>query len=145
MLNMDQRSSNRHYHLKKKFVVFKTKQLSDGRPTTGSLKLYIIAFLVEQLFTSQHHTWYTLIQWNCCWHSIDYAKHSQLEFGVYSQTNEQHDNLMITRKVGAIAVRPSGNKQGGYYWTELLITADVIERIHYLDQMIPVWSTKRRG
>jgi Reverse transcriptase (RNA-dependent DNA polymerase) len=78
--------------------------------------------------------------------SIDYAKHCQLEFGSYVQTHEEHDNSMATRTIGAIALRPSGNEQGSYYffslstgrvlnrnhWTELPMPAEVIDRIHAL-------------
>jgi hypothetical protein len=75
---------------------------------------------------------------------LDYAKHCQLEFGSYVQTHEEHDNSMATRTTGAIALRPTGNDQGGYYffslntgrvlnrnrWTMLPMPADVIDRVH---------------
>jgi hypothetical protein len=50
---------------------------------------------------------------------IDDVKHCKLEFGSYVQTHEQHDNSMATRTVGAIAMRPSGNEQGGYSFFSL--------------------------
>jgi hypothetical protein len=50
---------------------------------------------------------------------IDFVKHCQLEFGTYVQTREQSDNTMRTRTVGALAMRPTGNKQGGYYFFSL--------------------------
>ena len=70
----------------------------------------------------------------------------QLEFGTYVQTHEEHNNDMTERTIGAIALRPSGNAQGGHYfmslstgarihrksWTELPITRDVVDRVHYL-------------
>ncbi len=76
---------------------------------------------------------------------IDYARHCQIEFGTYVHTHEDHDNSMATRTTGAIALRPTGNEQGGYYffslgtgkvlnrnnWTVLPMPADVIERIHW--------------
>ena len=76
----------------------------------------------------------------------DYNKHCKIEFGAYVQTHEEHDNSMITRTTGAIALRPSGNVQGGYYfyslttgrrilrskWTELPMPQDVIDRVHAL-------------
>jgi len=34
----------------------------------------------------------------------DYNKHCRIEFGVYVQTHEEHDNSMITRTTGAIAL-----------------------------------------
>jgi hypothetical protein len=60
------------------------------------------------------------------------------------QTHEQHDNTMRKRTIGAIALRPNGNSQGGYYfmslstgrridrqtWTELPMPSDVIDRVH---------------
>jgi Eukaryotic translation initiation factor 3 subunit G len=38
---------------------------------------------------------------------IDYHKHCQVEFGLYVQTHEEHDNSMVTRTTGAIALRPA--------------------------------------
>jgi hypothetical protein len=80
--------------------------------------------------------------------SIDYNSHCRLEFGTYVQTHEQHDNSMASRTTGAIALRPTGNAQGGFYfmslttgrrisrsrWTELPTPRDVIDRIHALAQ-----------
>jgi hypothetical protein len=50
---------------------------------------------------------------------VDYAKHCQLEFGSYVQTHEEHDNSMATRTKGAIALRPTGNAQGGHFFLSL--------------------------
>jgi hypothetical protein len=72
---------------------------------------------------------------------IDYNKHCRLPFGAYAQVHEDHDNSMDTRTTGAIAMRPTGNDQGGYYffsltsglrpnrnnWTVLPMPADVID------------------
>jgi hypothetical protein len=83
--------------------------------------------------------------------SIDYNRHCQLEFGAYVQTHEDHDNTMSTRTVGGIALRPTGNDQGGYYffslasgrvlnrnhWTELPMPSDVIDRIHIMARRNP--------
>jgi hypothetical protein len=77
---------------------------------------------------------------------IDYAKHCKLEFGTYVQTHEEHDNSMASRTTGAIALWPTGNEQGGYYflslttgrrlnrnrWTALPMPGDAIERVHTL-------------
>jgi hypothetical protein len=77
---------------------------------------------------------------------LDYAKHCRLEFGTYCQVHEEHDNTMATRTTGAIALRPTGNIEGGYYffslatgrrlnrnrWTELPMPADVIDRVYTL-------------
>jgi hypothetical protein len=77
---------------------------------------------------------------------IDYLKHCRLECGAYAQVHEEHDNSMASRTVGAIAMRPTGNAQGGYYffslntgrilnrnrWTELPMPTEVIERVHAL-------------
>ena len=78
--------------------------------------------------------------------NIDFAKHAKLEFGTYVQAHEEHDNTMATRTTGAIALRPTGNNQGGYYlyslstgkvlnrnhWTVLPMPNDVIDRVHVL-------------
>ena len=76
--------------------------------------------------------------------AIDYLKHCTLEYGAYAQVHEEHNNSMAARTVGAIAMRPTGNVQGGYWfyslntgrmlnrnnWTELPMPADVIQRVH---------------
>jgi hypothetical protein len=81
-----------------------------------------------------------------CGHQLDYTTHCKLELGTYAQVHEQHDNSMATRTTGAIALRPTGNTQGGYYlfslttgrrlnrnhWTPLPMPAEVIERVHQL-------------
>ena len=84
--------------------------------------------------------------------TLDYNKHCKLPFGTYVQvynypkpTNTQHD-----RKIGAIALHPDSNFQGGYTfmslvtgkiisrkaqdYTQLPTTKDVIERVHILAQ-----------
>jgi hypothetical protein len=77
---------------------------------------------------------------------LDYNKHCQLEFGTYAQIHEEHDNSMESRTTGAIALRPTGNAQGGYYfisltsgrrlsrsrWTTLPMPQEVIDRVHVL-------------
>ncbi|GAX11354.1 hypothetical protein FisN_22Lu047 [Fistulifera solaris] len=77
---------------------------------------------------------------------IDYTKHCQLEFGEYVQTHEKHDNSMAPRTVGALALRPTGNAQGSYFffslatgkrlhrnrWTKVAMPDEVIERVHLL-------------
>ena len=49
----------------------------------------------------------------------DYKVHGQLQFGEYVQVHESHDNSMASRTTGAIALRPTGNVQGGYYFMSL--------------------------
>ena len=50
---------------------------------------------------------------------INFNAHCRVEFGDYVQTHEEHDNSMATRTIGAIATRPTGNIQGGYYFISL--------------------------
>ena len=59
--------------------------------------------------------------------TIDYKKHCTLEFGTYVQTHEPHDNSMVSRTIGAIALRPTGNSQGGYCFMSLS-TGRVVNR-----------------
>jgi hypothetical protein len=77
---------------------------------------------------------------------LNFKKHCQLEFGQYVQTHEEHNNSMASRTAGAIALRPTGNAQGGYYfysltsgrrinrnrWTSLPMPTDVIDRVRNL-------------
>ena len=46
----------------------------------------------------------------------DFNLHCGIQFGEYAQVHESHDNTMATRTTGAIALRPTGNIQGGYYF-----------------------------
>jgi hypothetical protein len=76
--------------------------------------------------------------------NIDFHKHCKLEFGLYVQAHKEHDNTMAARTTGAIALRPTGNAQGGYFlyslstgrvlnrnhWTALPMPQDVIDRVH---------------
>ena len=73
-----------------------------------------------------------------------YTTHCKLEFGDNVQTHEEHDNSMATRTIGAIALHPTGNTQGGYFffslatrrvlnrgrWTSLPMPNKVIDRVH---------------
>ena len=77
-----------------------------------------------------------------------YTTHCKLEFGDYVQTHEEHDNSMAVRTIGAIALRPTGNTQGGYFffslttgrvlnrgrWTSLPMPNEVIDRVHRMAQ-----------
>ena len=60
---------------------------------------------------------------------LDYHKHCRYEFGEYIQTHEEHDNSLLSCKVGAIALRPTGNQQGGYFFMSLH-TGRIINRLH---------------
>jgi hypothetical protein len=77
---------------------------------------------------------------------VGYNKHCHIEYGQYLQTHEKHNNSMTTRTIGALALHPTGNQQGGYYfyslssgqrlhrthWTELPMPAKVRDRVHAL-------------
>ena len=60
---------------------------------------------------------------------LDYHQHCRYEFGEYVQTHEEHDNSLFSRTVGAIALRPTGNQQGGYFLMSLH-TGRIINRLH---------------
>jgi hypothetical protein len=77
---------------------------------------------------------------------IDYNRHCKLQPGEYVQTHEDTDNTMKYRTVGALALRPTGNAQGGYYYmslktgrrinraycTPLPMPSEAIDRVHEL-------------
>ena len=79
---------------------------------------------------------------------LDYNRHSRYQFAEYVQTHEQHNNLMNPRMVGALALHPTGNVQGSYYFmsistawvlnwlhtTALPMLDEVVDRIHRLAQ-----------
>ena len=76
--------------------------------------------------------------------SWSYTTHCKLEFGDYVQTHEEHDNSMAAGTIGAIALCPTGNTQGGYFvfslttrrvlnrgwWTSLPMLNKVIDQVH---------------
>ena len=51
--------------------------------------------------------------------TLNFHAHCRVEFGQYVQTHEEHDNSMQSRTIGAIALRPTGNIQGGYFFLSL--------------------------
>jgi len=77
---------------------------------------------------------------------FDYNKHCTLQFGTYVQVHEPHDNSLMPRTVGSIALTPSGNAQCSYYflslhsskrvirnkWMVLRMPAEVITTVHQL-------------
>ena len=89
----------------------------------------------------------------------DYAVHCRLQFGEYVQVHESHDNTMESRTTGAIALRPTGNLQGGMYfmslstgkrlnrynWTCLPMPAEVIDRVHALARRNPAGGAVEFG
>ena len=66
------------------------------------------------------------------------------DFGEYVQTHEHSDNSMTPRTIGALALRPTGNMQGNFYFlslstgrvlnrvqaTPLPMPSDVIDQVH---------------
>jgi len=50
---------------------------------------------------------------------IDYNKHCKLQFRTYVQMHEQHNNSLFPWTAGAIALCPTGNEQGSYYFLSL--------------------------
>ena len=75
---------------------------------------------------------------------LDYKRHCRYQFGEYVQTHEQHDNSMDPRMVGALALCPTGNAQGSFYFislsrgrvlnrlraTPLPMPDEVVDRVH---------------
>ena len=50
---------------------------------------------------------------------IDSNKHCKLQFRTHVQMHEQLNNSLWPRMVGAIALRPTENEQGSYYFLSL--------------------------
>ena len=59
--------------------------------------------------------------------SIDFNRHCKYQFGEYVQTHEERDNTMAPRMIGALALRPTGNALGSFYFFSLS-TGRVITR-----------------
>jgi hypothetical protein len=78
--------------------------------------------------------------------TVDFNRHCTHQFGEYVQTHEEHNNSMASRTIGALAMRPTGNAQGSFYYfslstgriinrrhaTKLPMPEDVIDRVHLL-------------
>lgn len=67
---------------------------------------------------------------------VDFHLHCRVEFGAYVQTHEEHDNSMGARTLGAIALYPNNNAQGGFYFMNLL-TGQRIARQHWDELPVP--------
>ena len=79
-------------------------------------------------------------------HKPDYHNHCKLEFNTYVQTHEARNNSMAPRTVGDLALHPTSNLQGGYYfysldsgkrikwysWTELPMPVEVMKHVEVL-------------
>jgi len=68
--------------------------------------------------------------------SIDFNRHCKIEFGAYVQTHEAHNNSMNSWTVGALAIGPTGNVQGGYHFYNLN-TGKIINRNHWMEFPMP--------
>ena len=59
--------------------------------------------------------------------NVSYLRHCKYQFGEYVQTHKEHDNSMMPRTIGALALHPTGNVQGSFYFFSLS-TGRVIAR-----------------
>ena len=57
---------------------------------------------------------------------VDFNYHCKLEFREYVHTHKEHDNTMASHTCALIALRPTGNAQGGYYFMSLRTGARII-------------------
>ena len=64
---------------------------------------------------------------------LNYHKHFNVIFGEYAQTYEGTDNSMKSRTIGAIALGPTGNAQGGVNFFSLLSGRVLDRRIEDYD------------
>jgi hypothetical protein len=77
---------------------------------------------------------------------LDYARHCRFEYGEYVQTHKQHDSSMTPCTIGALALWPTGNVQGTWYFmslstgrvlkqnhaTQLPMPHEVIDTVHWM-------------
>ena len=68
--------------------------------------------------------------------TIDYNTHCKHEFGAYVQTHESTNNTMAPRTIAVLALRPTGNKQGGWFYLSLS-TGRKINRLHVTKVPMP--------
>ena len=67
---------------------------------------------------------------------LDFKQHCRFQFGEYVQTHEEHNNSMTSRMVGALALHPTGNAQGGFYFLSLS-TGRVLNRLRTMALPMP--------
>jgi hypothetical protein len=67
---------------------------------------------------------------------LDYARHCRFEYGEYIQTHEQHDSSMTPCTIGALALWPTGNVQGTWYFMSLS-TGRVLKQNHATQLPMP--------
>jgi len=68
--------------------------------------------------------------------SVDFVKHCKYQFGEYVHAHEESNNGMGPRTVGALALRPTGNAQGNWYFMSLL-TGRRLNRMHCTQLPMP--------
>ena len=68
--------------------------------------------------------------------TIDFNKHCKHKFGAYIQTHEATYNTMAPRTIGALALRPTGNEQGGWLYLSIS-TGRKINRLHATELPMP--------
>ena len=87
--------------------------------------------------------------------TLDYNRHCKHQYSDYVQTHEQHNSTMSPQKIGDIALRPTGNEQGGHYCmslnkgrllnsnnsTPLPMPTKVIDHVHRIAHRAPVGLT----
>ena len=83
---------------------------------------------------------------------VKFTKHCLPEFGEYFRIIEDRDNSMDSRTLKALALRPTGNSQGGYYflnihtsyvithftWTALLLPTSIRKLFRRLARRSPI-------
>ena len=84
-----------------------------GRMTTEMV--YAAVFWINAFHPSKHLLNNLIPRTILTGQTIDYKKHCKYESRAYVQAHEASDNTMAPRTIGAIALRPTGNKQGGWY------------------------------
>ena len=87
--------------------------------------------------------------------TLDYNHHCKHQYDDYVQTHDQHYNTMSLRTIGSIALRPTGNEQGGRYCmslktgrllnrnnaTPLPMPSKFINHVHRIEHRAPVGLT----
>ena len=81
--------------------------------------VYASVFWLNCFYPSQSICGYLSPRTIITGHTIDFNRHIKHEFGSYVQTHEATDNTIRNCTVGAIALRPTGNEQGSYYYLSL--------------------------
>ena len=75
---------------------------------------WLNAFCQQNRIGANQSPWSIIVGTN-----VSYSRHCKYQFGEYMQMHKEHDNSMMARTIGVLALHPTGNVQGSFYFFSL--------------------------